>query len=207
MLKIITAFMLTILVIGSFPAAIPALELVSEKSQGKTGTKWEKLGIGDCSAHDVGASEGATPVDVMAMESHVAICWDGATYQNGNAPGKAWCTYKSLTPRQCVGGSNRGIMYGIIAKEISIKRIGIVNSVEPTSDLIEAEIGQEFRVKVTLNEAPQANNSPISVSLRNLTEGNTINTVADIQTSNPLVFLSQPIRIVSPEGSEERELQ
>jgi hypothetical protein len=71
--------------------------------------------IGDCSGLDRAP---LTPTDVpdpsqctQATQGTAAVCWDGVNYSNACCPGQAECTYKSVAPADCTGGSNPGYMY------------------------------------------------------------------------------------------------
>jgi len=77
---------------------------------------WQEIGTGDCTGQDVNFSDGATPDPNLAAAGLIAVCWDGQTYINGGEPGKAFCTYKSVTADQCVGGANIGVMYQAVSK-------------------------------------------------------------------------------------------
>jgi hypothetical protein len=72
---------------------------------------WEKVGSGDCVGSDFNSTEGFIPDPQLAKDGYTAVCWDGATYNNTNSSGRAFCTYKSITPDQCTGGNNTGVMY------------------------------------------------------------------------------------------------
>jgi hypothetical protein len=76
---------------------------------------WQGKGIGDCSGHDYIESTGSIPDAQLAVAGTSAVCWDGKTYSNRNAPGKAFCTYKNLTTAQCTGGVNPGWMYAPVS--------------------------------------------------------------------------------------------
>lgn len=72
-------------------------------------TKWELVRTGDCGGRDVNSSGGPLPQEAICNDPGLtAICWDGATYRNGDT---AWCTYKQIDINQCTGGSATGIMY------------------------------------------------------------------------------------------------
>jgi len=77
---------------------------------------WQEIGTGDCTGQDVNFTDGATPDPNLAAAGLIAVCWDGQTYINGGEPGKVFCTYKSVTADQCVGGANIGVMYQAIPK-------------------------------------------------------------------------------------------
>ena len=77
---------------------------------------WQEIGTGDCTGQDVTFTDGATPDPNLAAGGLIAVCWDGQTYINGGEPGKAFCTYKSATADQCVGGANIGVMYQAVTK-------------------------------------------------------------------------------------------
>lgn len=72
---------------------------------------WESVGTGDCAAHDYAQTDGEMPLPRYVTPNTAAVCWDGKTHSNTNAPGKAFCTYKNIPSNQCVGGSNVGVMY------------------------------------------------------------------------------------------------
>jgi len=47
-----------------------------------------------------------------ASAGTAAVCWDQTTYTNDLVPGSAvGCTYKSVTPANCTGGTHPGYMY------------------------------------------------------------------------------------------------
>jgi hypothetical protein len=74
---------------------------------------WKQAGVGDCPSSDVGQTQGSAipaPDKCHALTAgQIAICWDGVTYQNGGT--QPWCTYKSVSPGQCTGGGQLGVMY------------------------------------------------------------------------------------------------
>jgi hypothetical protein len=76
---------------------------------------WQYVKVEDCSSFDVKPlTTSATPLPAncnSAFVGKIAVCWDGATYNNSNHNGKAICTYKSKTPSTCTGGKNPGKMY------------------------------------------------------------------------------------------------
>ncbi len=74
---------------------------------------WRRVGTGDCSGRDVGDSNGSTPDDNQAREGYIAVCWDGGAYKNS---GRVFCTYKNISPQQCTGGGNLGVMYQAVLK-------------------------------------------------------------------------------------------
>jgi hypothetical protein len=76
---------------------------------------WQQVGIGDCSGNDDDQSDGFMPDIRKAQADHIAICWDGGTYNNLYVgSGKAFCTYKRVAPSQCSGGKYPGVMYGAV---------------------------------------------------------------------------------------------
>lgn len=77
--------------------------------------RWKRVGTGDCERHDVAQSSGPQPVPSYAQEGHLAICWDGQTYNNIYKPKTAFCTYKKIAPAACSGGKNIGVMYAPIS--------------------------------------------------------------------------------------------
>ena len=76
-----------------------------------------------------------------------------------------------------------------------------------SSDPKYVEIGQSIRVEVTLKEVPQPGSVPVSIHLRNSTAVETVKVIADVPTSDPRIFNTQPIRIVAPEDSNDRAIQ
>ncbi|WP_374424938.1 hypothetical protein [Chromobacterium sp.] len=73
--------------------------------------KWQAGGIGDCTGQDYAQTDGKTPHPNYLIEGTTAVCWDGVEHSNRNAPGKAFCTYKTVKLEQCAGGRNPGWMY------------------------------------------------------------------------------------------------
>ncbi|MCK6530435.1 putative metal-binding motif-containing protein [Myxococcota bacterium] len=82
------------------------------------GYRWNYVGVGDCSGHDITQTAPSPEPDVgQCSESQLglaAVCWDNAAYYNVNLP-TGGCTYKTLSPEACVGGANPGFMYVCVA--------------------------------------------------------------------------------------------
>ena len=79
---------------------------------GTTSAAWTRQGVGDCGGQDVGDSIGKDPEIPrcnVAFEGRVSVCWDGSEFKNGSRG--PWCTYKSVTPSSCKGGSNPGQLF------------------------------------------------------------------------------------------------
>lgn len=79
----------------------------------KQGT-WQKVGVGDCSGHDVDRSGGFTPLASKAFQGRTAVCWDGIQYKNRHNP--AFCTYKKIDANRCSGGDNPGVIYRAVVR-------------------------------------------------------------------------------------------
>ena len=98
------------------PAETAGTEGVGVDSTGSMTTemsdhgRWVALGEGDCSGRDVGSHQaGYAPPDVDCLPDHygkIAVCWDNQRWRHPN--GRAWCTYKSVTVEECVGGGAPG---------------------------------------------------------------------------------------------------
>jgi hypothetical protein len=86
---------------------------------GKIVYEWRPVGTGDCSGRDVSRSDGLDPATDRCdatFEDRIAICWDGGSFRNGASK---WCTYKSVTPETCTGGSARGYMHQCVRRVVS----------------------------------------------------------------------------------------
>lgn len=88
-------------------------------SDGSCGYVWEWVGVGDCSGHDINQTVPSPDPDPgHCSESQLglaAVCWDNIDYFNVYLP-SGGCTYKTLTPYECIGGSNPGFMYACVAE-------------------------------------------------------------------------------------------
>lgn len=84
-----------------------------------------------------------------------------------------------------------------------IERVRILTATPARNDLTKIDVGQEFLVAVTLNKAPQTGTDPIRVKIRNATTGRAIEVIADVPTTDPRVFLTQPVRVILPAKSNE----
>jgi hypothetical protein len=89
----------------------------TESGDGAPPHGWTYVGIGDCPGNDLQGYFGdAAPASSDCTDASIglaAVCWDGVTYKNNSAPSPTapGCTFKSLTPSACTGGSNPGYMY------------------------------------------------------------------------------------------------
>jgi hypothetical protein len=77
--------------------------------------RWVNTGsISDCYGNDragYNANNVPLPSECKATTTGLAaICWDQITYVNSSATGP-FCTYKSLTPKACVGSAYPGVVY------------------------------------------------------------------------------------------------
>jgi hypothetical protein len=86
---------------------------------GNTQIVWQYVGTGDCGGSDIGESPGFTPNNKQPsiQPGYTAVCWDGKTYGHNN--GRVFCTYKSIAPERCTGGSNRGVMYKAVLQSVA----------------------------------------------------------------------------------------
>lgn len=105
MFKTATAVSLSLLTAFSLVAWSGVPAIAQDKAT------WLKVGTGDCPGRDIGLTNGFTPDDKYAKADYTAVCWDGSRFTNAGFPGKSACTYKNISPDQCTGGSNLGIMY------------------------------------------------------------------------------------------------
>ncbi|MHB8789653.1 MAG: hypothetical protein ACYDBT_07205 [Desulfobulbaceae bacterium] len=90
---------------------------IKRKTTETTRVTWHRVGVGDCTGHDVGSSDGVTPDESKALEGYTAVCWDGRELNNIYNPGRPFCTYKNIDPDRCSGGGNPGVMYRAIARD------------------------------------------------------------------------------------------
>jgi len=95
---------------------VPRSPAVQPTTATQLAVVWQEIGTGDCTGQDVNFTDGATPDPNLAADGLIAVCWDGQTYSNGGEPGKAFCTYKSVTADQCIGGANIGVMYQAVPR-------------------------------------------------------------------------------------------
>jgi V8-like Glu-specific endopeptidase len=72
--------------------------------------RWELLRVDDCPGKDnEEPTMGEIPVDSNCTGTGItAVCWDGKRFRNGIGP---WCTYKTVPPSSCSGGSAPGRLY------------------------------------------------------------------------------------------------
>jgi len=102
-------------------AAIAAPAFQANAQQGRPTGTWAAQGTGDCTGKDWASSDGALPEAAKCSSQtngRVAVCWDGVNNKNPGRPG-AWCTYKTVAPNECRGGSNPGVMYQCRATVVS----------------------------------------------------------------------------------------
>jgi len=112
------AFLGAILGSGVIASLVPLLPVYLPPSRT---FEWTKVpgSPNDCGGVDTAATYSTAkpgPVNCSASDvGTIAVCWDGAEYKNASNPQKdptlAWCTYKAMSPAQCRGGSNIGLIW------------------------------------------------------------------------------------------------
>jgi Skp family chaperone for outer membrane proteins len=75
---------------------------------------WNQVETGDYPGADRAQSPGFLPQDSFCTADHageVAICWDGAIYNNSNQDRQTFCTYKTITVGQIIHNGMTGVVY------------------------------------------------------------------------------------------------